>query len=331
MQPTGQKRPAADQARYAALDAGGFSRRDGRYRPTAQNERSPPGRLVLDLSMMPAIFPFAMALWMIAVPAFAQESDEELTKKLSNPLADLVSVPFQYTGTLNVGPLDKPQHTLNVQPVYPTKLNADWLLIHRAIVPLLSQPAFTPEQERKYGVGDIVYEGFFSPTPKPGGVTWGAGPIVQMKTATDDRLGSGQWAAGPAVVALVQPGKWSLGALLTQMWSFAGDEERAGVSQLQLQPLASYRVSPTNTIGYLGTITANWKADSGERWTVPARGELLHPDAAGRHGAGQLHPRRRLQRDPARQRRRLVRPLPGEFRLSEMSFAVEAGYKVIGF
>jgi hypothetical protein len=260
---------AGERGRYAALDAGGFSRRDGRYRPTAQNERSPPGRLVLDLSMMPAIFPFAMALWMIAVPAFAQESDEELTKKLSNPLADLVSVPFQYTGTLNVGPLDKPQHTLNVQPVYPTKLNADWLLIHRAIVPLLSQPAFTPEQERKYGVGDIVYEGFFSPTPKPGGVTWGAGPIVQMKTATDDRLGSGQWAAGPAVVALVQPGKWSLGALLTQMWSFAGDEERAGVSQLQLQPLASYRVSPTNTIGYLGTITANWKADSGERWTVP--------------------------------------------------------------
>jgi hypothetical protein len=104
--------------------------------------------------------------------AFAHgEGDEELTKKLSNPLADLVSVPFPYTGTFNVGPFDKPQHTLNVQPVYPIRLNADWLLIHRTIVPLLSQPAFTPDQERKYGVGDIVYEGFFSPTPVPGGIT----------------------------------------------------------------------------------------------------------------------------------------------------------------
>jgi hypothetical protein len=203
-------------------------------------------------------------------PAFAHgEDDEELTKKLSNPLADLILVPFQYTGTFNVGPLDKPQHTLNVQPVYPAKLSADWLLIHRAIVPLLSQPAFTSDQERKYGVGDIVYEGFFSPTPKPGELTWGVGPIVQMKTATDDRLGSGKWAAGPAVVALVQPGKWSVGALLTQMWSFAGDDNRDELSQFQLQPLASYRVSPANTIGYLGTVTANWKADSGERWTVP--------------------------------------------------------------
>src|SRR6185503_7094412 len=104
-----------------------------------------------------------------------------LQKKLSNPLADLVSVPVQYTGTANVGPLDQPQHVLNIQPVYPTQLNAEWMLIHRAIVPLLSMPEFTPGQGREAGVGDIVYEAFFSPVPKPGGVTWGAGPILQLK------------------------------------------------------------------------------------------------------------------------------------------------------
>jgi hypothetical protein len=206
--------------------------------------------------------------------AFAQEtpkdSDEELQKKLSNPVADLVSVPIQYTGTFNVGPLGRPQHTLNIQPVYPMKLNSEWSLIHRAIVPLISMPAFAPDQDRKSGLGDIVYEGFFSPTPKPGGIIWGAGPAIQFKTASDDRLGSGKYAAGPAVVALVQPGKWSLGALVTQLWSFAGDDSRAQISQFQLQPLASYQLSAAHTIGYLGTITANWKENrSSQRWTVP--------------------------------------------------------------
>jgi hypothetical protein len=202
--------------------------------------------------------------------AFGQDSDEELQKKLANPVADLISVPFQYTGNLNVGPLDKTQHLLNIQPVYPMKLNAEWSLIHRAIVPLMSMPAFTPGQERENGMGDVVYEGFFAPATKPGELIWGVGPIIQLKTATDDRLGSGKHAAGPAFVALDQSGQWSLGALVTQLWSFAGDDNRSDVSQFQLQPLASYRLSGRNTIGYLGTITANWKEDrSSQRWTVP--------------------------------------------------------------
>jgi hypothetical protein len=104
------------------------------------------------------------------------------------------------------------------------------------------------------------------------------------------------------------------------MWSFAGDDERADISQFQLQPLASYRVSPANTIGYLGTTTANWKADSGERWTVPlglSYSILTRP--AG--GAGQLHHWRRLQRRAARECRRLVPALPSESCFSEMRSA----------
>jgi hypothetical protein len=211
-----------------------------------------------------------LAICTAAAPAFAQDSDEELQKKLANPVADLISVPFQYTGNLNVGPLDKTQHILNIQPVYPMKLDGGWSLIHRAIVPLMSMPAFTPDQDRKNGMGDIVYEGFFAPTTKPGELIWGAGPAIQLKTATDERLGSGKWAAGPAVVALEQSGKWSVGALVTQLWSFAGDDSRPDISQFQLQPLATYRLSGRNTIGYLGTITANWKEDrSSQRWSVP--------------------------------------------------------------
>ena len=119
--------------------------------------------------------------------ANAAEDDEALQKKLANPVSDLVTVPLQFTTTLHAGPNELPQHSLNIQPVYPTQIGGGWSLIHRLIVPVLSTPAAAPGQERKNGLGDIVYEGFFSPAPAAG-LVWGAGPILQMRTASDDRL-----------------------------------------------------------------------------------------------------------------------------------------------
>jgi len=201
-----------------------------------------------------------------SLPAVAEE--EDLQTKLANPVADLISVPFQFTTTPKSGPLEKPQHTLNIQPVYPTTLG-DIRLIHRVILPVLSNPAVVPGQDRENGIGDIVYEAFFSPAAASKTI-WAVGPIVQLRTATDPRLGSGKWAAGPAALALVQPSPWSVGALVTQLWSFAGDENRASVNQTQIQPLLSYKLGPEHSIAYTGTITANWNEDrSSQRWTVP--------------------------------------------------------------
>jgi hypothetical protein len=90
-----------------------------------------------------------------------------------------------------------------------------------------------------------------------------------MRTASDDRLGTGKWSVGPAVVALQQEGRWSLGALVTQLWSFAGADNRANVSQMQIQPVINYRLDAQHAIAYTGTIVADWKRDSGNRWTVP--------------------------------------------------------------
>ena len=202
--------------------------------------------------------------------AMPVRADEELQKKLANPVADMVSVPVQLTSTMKTGPLERPQHVVNIQPVYPVRISEDWRLINRLIVPVVSSPALSASQDRQNGLGDITYEGFFSPAKASGGTIWGIGPIVQMRTATDDRLGSGKWSAGPAALVLAQPGRWSVGALVTQLWSFAGDESRAKVNQMQIQPIVSYRLSPVHTLGYLGTITANWEASrSSQRWTVP--------------------------------------------------------------
>lgn len=210
----------------------------------------------------------AFAASMLAATPSSAADDEELQKKLANPIADLVSVPVQLTTTGDTGPLRRPQHTLNLQPVYPMGLGSG-VLIHRLIVPLLSNPADAPGQDRQNGLGDITYEAFYSAAPDAATI-WAVGPIVQMRTATDDRLGSGKWAAGPAVVFLRQPGQWSYGALVTQLWSFAGDDNRRSVNRMQLQPILSYRLNARHTVGYLGTITADWEESrSSQRWTVP--------------------------------------------------------------
>jgi len=216
------------------------------------------------------------ALWVAVLaavigPAWAADSDEELQKKLANPIADLVTVPFQWTTTFKSGPFDKPQHILNIQPVYPTKLGGGWLLVNRAIVPVISNPALVEGEDRKTGLGDITYEGFFVPPPGKGGLLWAVGPIVQLRTATDERLGAGKWSAGPAALVFAQPDPWAYGLLLTQLWSFAGDASRPDVNRTEIQPILSHRLDPRHSLALTGTSTVNWEEDrSSQRWTVPS-------------------------------------------------------------
>ena len=75
-----------------------------------------------------------------AAAAPAADESEELAKKLSNPISDLVSVPFQFNWYQHVGPLELSTFILNVQPVIPLQLNEDWNLILRIIVPFIGQP-----------------------------------------------------------------------------------------------------------------------------------------------------------------------------------------------
>jgi hypothetical protein len=195
---------------------------------------------------------------------------QELSKKLSNPVSDLVSVPFQFNWQNGVGPDDDLQFLLNIQPVVPFHLDKDWNLIARFILPYLAQPVLSEGGEPVSGFSDIVFSLFFSPRSDTG-FTWGVGPVFGIPTTTDPRLGSGKWSIGPTAVALYQAHGWTYGALVNQLFSFAdtGDVDRADVSQMFLQPFVAYTNKHAVTFTLNSEMTANWKAASGEKWTVP--------------------------------------------------------------
>ncbi len=134
---------------------------------------------------------------LVGTTAYAEQSNMQLAKKTQNPLADLISVPFQNNLNFGLGPHNRAQNVLNIQPIVPFHLTKDLNLITRTIVPIIRQPDLTKNSgNNTFGLGDINTSLFFSPS-KPGKVIWGLGPILQFPTATDEVLGTRKWGAGP--------------------------------------------------------------------------------------------------------------------------------------
>lgn len=203
-----------------------------------------------------------------AASAGGGQEAAELAKKLSNPVASLVSVPFQANWDSGVGPNDDTRFLNNFQPVMPFSMNKDWNFIARVIVPYIGQPALVPGAEPTSGFSDILFSAFISPA-NPKGVIWGVGPVVALPTSTDPFLGSGRWAAGPTGLVLKQAGHWTMGGLVNHVWSFAGDAGRGDVSQSYLQPFLAYGTKSGFTYTASSESSCNWEADSGQRWTAP--------------------------------------------------------------
>ncbi|MDF2235753.1 transporter [Albimonas sp. CAU 1670] len=196
-----------------------------------------------------------------------QSDDAALARELSNPIADLVSVPVQSNYDRGYGPDDGWRLTTNVQPVIPFHLNEDWNLISRTIVPLVGQKDIFAGAGSQFGLGDVTQTLFFSPSrPTEGGLTWGVGPVVVLPTATRSQLGAEKWAAGPSGVALVQRGPWTVGALANHVWSFAGDDKRTDLNRSFVQPFAAYTTPTAWTFSLQSETTYDWQT---ETWAVP--------------------------------------------------------------
>jgi hypothetical protein len=195
----------------------------------------------------------------------------ELAKKLQNPVANLISVPLQSNFDWGGGPNDDGfRYTLVAQPVIPISLNEDWNVISRTILPYVYQESQFDEAvfgKSQSGLADTVQSFFFSPVnPTKGGWIWGAGPVLQLPTATDDLLGEEKWGAGPTAVILKQQGPWSYGVLANHIWSFAGEDSRVDVNRTFLQPFVSYTTKTFTTFGVNSESTYDWDRS---QWNVP--------------------------------------------------------------
>jgi len=227
---------------------------------------------------------YLVALSFSAGSVFGQESKGgggDLRAAVQNPVGAMISLPLKLTVDFEAP--NGSAYFLNVNPVIPVTIG-EWNLINRALIPALVSvdgfiegtpeiPQGKPANDRKTGIGDINYSVFLSPA-KPKGAIWGVGPSITLPTASEAQLGSEKWSAGPTGVVLLQP-KWgTYGALVRQLWSFSGEDDRSDVNQILIEPFINYNLEGG---WYLITdmiITANWDADSSQRWTVPLGGGI---------------------------------------------------------
>lgn len=215
-----------------------------------------------------------LAAALLAPPARAQEPQtHDLARQAQNPVASLISVPFQNNFNFEVGSEDKMQGVLNIQPVVPFRASERWNLITRTIVPIIHQPLLAPGIGNVSGLGDIQFSAFLSPV-KPRGVLWGVGPILSIPTATDDLLGTKKLGIGPTGVALATHGPWVVGTLVNNVFSVAGDSDRRDINQMLVQPFVNYNMAGGWYFVSSPIITADWKVDNDQRWTVPLGGGL---------------------------------------------------------
>ncbi|PZN97663.1 MAG: hypothetical protein DCF31_00530 [Alphaproteobacteria bacterium] len=198
----------------------------------------------------------------VAEQAPAANDAAALALKLSNPVAALISVPLQFNYDADIGPArDGERFTLNIQPVVPFKLSADWNLVSRTILPVISQGSIYPGAGSQTGLGDTVQSVFLTPA-KAGGMIWGAGAVVLVPTATDKLLGGGKWGAGPTGVVLKQMGPWTVGGLANHLWSFAGDSGRNDISATFINPFFTHTSKSAFTYGVAADITYDWHSDT---------------------------------------------------------------------
>ncbi len=221
----------------------------------------------------------------VVAPATAQESgqgghsSDEIARKLADPGAAMVSVPFQYNLLGDVGGHHRNQQ-LKLQPVIPFVGEHGKFLL-RPILPY----QWNEFPEHSQGQGDLFVQGYYIPTP-PGRkrpTELGFGFAAMLDTANHDSLGAGKYAIGPAFVLVHKAGPWTSGALANHVWSVGGDAQRQDVSLTSVQPFLSRSLSNGWSFSLSSETSYNWKASDGDAWTVPLGGSVARVIRIGRH------------------------------------------------
>lgn len=203
-------------------------------------------------------------------PIAALQQEAELARKLTNPIAALVSLPLQYNWDVNI-PIGKVEWSfswgINFQPVISFGLSDKINVISRTIIPIVSQHDFPDIGGDESGLGDILQSFFFSPANESAdGWSWGIGPVLLLPTASNNSQGREKWGLGPTAIVLNQSGPWTFGGLVNHIRTVGGNDEPTEVNATFIQPFMSYVTKTFMTFSFSTETTYDWE---NEVWSVP--------------------------------------------------------------
>ncbi|MCV6584250.1 MAG: hypothetical protein OIF47_01810 [Marinibacterium sp.] len=197
----------------------------------------------------------------------------QIARKVQDPLANIRAVITDNTIGFD-DERDPLAYGFQVQPVYSLPTTGDYNVILRGIVPIvgarngvvLPPLGGGPRGSAQYdwGLGDVVLQAFVSPRGS-GGIKFGLGPQISLRTRTNDAAAGPGWGGGLTAVVTGASGRWTYGGIVGQHWG------QDGFSVASINPVLMYNsdLFGGSYLGYANTMTYTWDAPGSERWQVP--------------------------------------------------------------
>ncbi len=233
-----------------------------------------------------------VAVSLLAIALSAKEKTmEELSKEMSNPLAQIWNLSFQNNYTMlkgdttvagvNVSGKDHINTTL-FQPVLPIPLENGMTAFARPVFTYINAPttvgghvdnpghvtAFGEDRQAK--MGDLILPMGVG-VVKMKGWSYGIGATFIFPTSQHEEVASHQYQVGPTALALYANNDWTVGTHLQHWWGVA-DDGTDGVkmaNHTDMQYFIIYNLPQAWQLRASPHITVNWNAQSGNKLTLP--------------------------------------------------------------
>lgn len=206
------------------------------------------------------------------LPVDEQQALTHAADQATNPLAFVTKFQIQPNYTLldNDGDelnlifrIMQPSKTIGL-PFIKSKHPEKIYTIYRLEAPIISQTVPDNATDAT-GLSDLIFIDVIAFTQKWG--VLGIGPALSMPTASSTYLGSGKWSPGLAGVILYKKiPKFTVGALVQQFVSVAGDENRNDVNHMLLQPVITQVFNKGVFLNFSPIIVLDWE---NEKYNIP--------------------------------------------------------------